>query len=538
MSFEANYDQLSNEQKLQVQPYVTDTESHIFALKNLPEVIKGALFSRYSRSYLGIRSLLLKEFIQSQDSSFSHITSGAQGIQEEAVQKAQNFYDRILDGYGDDSIGELGGAHLAIENVSMLAAKAIEDARIGGSPLEKSTRYIYFDRKHDGKYPYYREPAIMQSRFKELYERTCDDLFQVYSELNEPLTTYIRSIFPKDDQTSDAAYQATLRAKVLDCLRGLLPSSTLTNLGVFGNGRFFEKILSDLALSPFEEFQSISSKAHKELSKIMPSFIRRASATSKHWPATASYKSALQQSLRDFSKKEEICSNPGMQRASVKLLYSDSNALERVARALAFESSNVSLENIDRSDLETFIEKVAAARQNRRHKLPRAFEQAFYTFEIEADFGSYRDLHRHRMLSQERQILGCNLGYTIPQEIIDAGLLQPYEKALLRAREAWLQIEKEFPHQAQYIVPMAYRIRWYYHINLRSLQWLCELRSSAAGHSEYRFVAQELCRLTCERHPEFKPLFGFVDFSGHSTGRLEQEKRRVEKEKRYADVRS
>jgi thymidylate synthase ThyX len=155
-----------------------------------------------------------------------------------------------------------------------------------------------------------------------------------------------------------------------------------------------------------------------------------------------------------------------------------------------------------------------------------------------ADFGVYRDLQRHRMLTQERQILGCHLGYTIAQEIIDAGLKEPYEEALLRAKEAWSQIEKIMPIEAQYIVPMAYRIRWYYHINLRSLQWLCELRSSAAGHTEYRFVAQELARLTCEAHPQFKSLFGFVDYSGHSMGRLDQEHRRVEKQQDHANVRS
>lgn len=537
MSFEANYDQLTQEQKQQVEPYVTDTESHIFALKNLPEVIKGALFSRYSRSYLGLRALLLKEFIQSNDSGFNQEQSSSK-IQEEAIQKAQSFYDRILDGYGDDSIGELGGAHLATENVTMLAAKAIEDCRIGGSPLEKSTRYIYFDRKHEGSFPYYKDPVLMQSPFKALYEKTCDDLFNVYSSLNEPLTKYITSVFPKDPTISDAAYQAALRAKVLDCLRGLLPSSTLTNVGVFGNGRFFEKLLSDLSLSDLDEFKSISTKAHTELSKIIPSFIRRSHPSNKHWPATESYRKALRQNMKKISKKAKDLKNPGLQRAEVKLLYSDKDALERVSRTLAFEWSNLSLQELDHFDMHAVIQEIAEARQNRRHKLPRAFEHAFYTFEILADFGAYRDLQRHRMLTQERQILSCDLGYTIPQEIMDAGLKKPYEEALLRAKEAWSQIEKEWPLQAQYIVPMAYRIRWYYHINLRSLQWLCELRSSAAGHSEYRYVAQELCRLTCERHPEFKPLFGYVDFSGHGMGRLDQEQRRIAKQNDHAHVRS
>ena len=161
------YEEFTESQVKILQRYVTSTSSNIFALRNLPEVIKGALFSRYSRSSLGLRSLLLKDFILNEETAFSAIT-GAQVSQEQddpeledqivAIKKAQNFYDRILDGYGDDSIGELGGAHLAIENVSMIAAKNIEDCRIGGSPLEKSTRYIYFDQKVGGEYLYYREP--------------------------------------------------------------------------------------------------------------------------------------------------------------------------------------------------------------------------------------------------------------------------------------------------------------------------------------------------------------------------------------------
>ena len=144
-------EEFSEQQKKLLSYYVTNTNENVFALRNLPEVIKGCLFSKYSRSMRGLRWVLLKEFIQNQDTNFKEISGDLSGdqsaVQEQAVIKAQNFYDRILDGYGDDSIGELGGAHLAMENVSMLAAKIVEDCRIGGSPLEKSTRYIYLIKR-------------------------------------------------------------------------------------------------------------------------------------------------------------------------------------------------------------------------------------------------------------------------------------------------------------------------------------------------------------------------------------------------------
>lgn len=238
-----DYEDFTENQKNILMKYVTNTNSNVFALRNLPEVIKGALFSRYSRSSLGLRALLLKDFIHNDETLFSQIVGkGDEGAKEDqmvSIQKAQNFYDRILDGYGDDSIGELGGAHLAVENISMLAAKAIEDCRLGGSPLEKSTRYIYFDQKQNGEYLFYREPILMTSAYREDYLKTCNTLFEVYGQLIPKLSEIMEKKYPKEAEVSNVAYAAALRAKVLDCLRGLLPASTLTNMGVFGNGRFF-----------------------------------------------------------------------------------------------------------------------------------------------------------------------------------------------------------------------------------------------------------------------------------------------------------
>ena len=267
-----DYEQFTESQQKVIKKYVTNTSSQVFCLRNLPEVIKGALFSRYSRSSLGLRSLLLKEFILNEETEFS-VISGETGEESDAaledqsiaIKKAQNFYDRILDGYGDDSIGELGGAHLAIENVSMIAAKVIEDSRIGGSPLEKSTRYIYFDQKYEGEYLFYREPILMTSAYRDEYIKMCNHLFETYGKLIPPLTEKIEKGFPKQHDVSKVAYTAALRAKVLDCLRGLLPASALTNMGVYGNGRFFETLIQKLNSHNLTELQEIGRTSHQEL---------------------------------------------------------------------------------------------------------------------------------------------------------------------------------------------------------------------------------------------------------------------------------
>lgn len=531
----------AEEEKI-LESYVTNTKSNVFALRNLPEVIKGALFSRYSRSTLGIRSLLLKDFIKNDEMRFNEIAGTGSENQSLAISKAQNFYDRILDGYGDDSIGELGSCHIAFENVSMLAAKVIEDARIGGSPLEKSTRYVYFDQKTDGKYAYYREPVIMATGYKDLYLNTCDMLFETYSNLIPRLTTKIAETFPHDPNVSKGAYNAALRAKVLDCLRGLLPASTYTNMGVFGNGRFFETLIQKLGVNQLSELNDIGKESFEELSKIIPSFVRRSEENHRH---NIAFKKFMDATREDLSKLSSSYSASKSESADpvVKLIRSCKKAPINVAAALLFPHTSASYEQIKESlkdataeEIHSILEKGWIHRTNRRHKSPRALEHAEFTFEITADFGIYRDLQRHRMLTQERQLLSCDLGYYTPEEIKGTDMEKEYTDALHKAQLAFNQIAKDLPEEAQYIVPMAYNIRWYFHANLRALQWLCELRSQPQGHISYRKVAQDLSHQVMMAHPEFKEYFKFVDFDGHMLGRLDQEIRNEKKKQKTGSI--
>lgn len=541
-----NYETFSEQQIKILNRYVTSTTSNIFCLRNLPEVIKGALFSRYSRSSLGLRSLLLKEFIMSEETAFSSIVGsvikgeGDERIIEDqimAIKKAQNFYDRILDGYGDDSIGELGGGHLALENISMLAAKVIEDCRIGGSPLEKSTRYIYFDQKVGGEYLFFREPILMTSAYRELYLQTCNRLFETYSILIPQLTLIMEKNFPKEEGVSIVAYTAAIRAKVLDCLRGLLPASALTNMGVFGNGRFFEGLIQKLNSHNLAEMQDIGRKGFHEMSKIMPSFVRRAEPNHKYQQTFSQFSEQLKGELKALA--DECSENiPAMSGPGVRLIAYDPEGPVKVAAALLFEHSQSGLQQLQEycrtlpeEQISRILEAGSNYRENRRHKSPRALEHAYFTFEIVADFGAYRDLQRHRMLTQERQLLSCDLGYFVPSEIRGTPMEKHYCDAMEEAKRAYDQIAFELPEEAQYVVPMGFNIHWYFHVNLRALQWLCELRSSPAGHPAYRFIAQELSKQVAKVCPQFDRYFKFVDYEGYQLGRLGQEIRTVEKMK-------
>jgi thymidylate synthase ThyX len=424
---------------------------------------------------------------------------------------------------------------LALENISMLAAKFIEDLRIGGSPLEKSTRYIFFDQKVQGEYLYYREPVLMTSAFRSLYIEACDLLFDTYGQLIPPLTEYFEKLHPKDPAGSKAAYTAAIRAKVLDCLRGLLPASTLTNMGIFGNGRFFEHLLHRANVSNLAEMQELGKRSFQELTKVIPSFVRRGSVTHKTHQAYAQYHEAVETEIRMLAAQYAgLHSEPS--EAGVKLISFDSESPSKVAAAALFQVSPFSLgdlnalaKDLPEEEINRILDTISNLRENRRHKSPRALEHANFTFEIVSDFGTYRDLHRHRMLTQERQLLTCDLGYFIPHEIMGTPLEEPYVRAMEQAKAAYDTVAQELPEEAQYIVPMAYNVRWYFHINLRSLQWLCELRSQAAGHPTYRYIAQALAHETIKQFPQFERFFKFVDYEGYELGRLGQEERREAK---------
>lgn len=534
-----NTEEFSESQIKILEHFVTNIEGNVFVLKNLPEVIKGALFSRYSRSTLGLRSLLLKEFILNENTAFAAIAGKREEAETQtqttAIQKAQNFYDRILDGYGDDSIGELGGAHLAVENISMLAAKVIEDSRIGGSPLEKSTRYIYFDQKIDGQYQFYQEPVLMTSAYRELFLETCNGLFDTYSKLIPPLTALIEQGFPKDPTISKTAYTAALRAKVLDCLRGLLPASAMTNMGVYGNGRFFESLIQKLNCHNLAEMQELGKNAHSALMQVIPSFIRRAEPSNRHYQAFAQFSETMENEIREFSRRH-AAEVPPLSKPGVRLSSFDPDAVAKVAGALLFHSTSSGLlelqnycKQLPEEELARILDAACSCRENRRHKSPRGLEHANFTFEILADFGIYRDLQRHRMLTQERQLLTCNFGYYVPPEIVGTEMEKEYVDAMDRAKNAYETIAAELPEEAQYIVPMAYNIHWYFHVNLRGLQWLCELRSQAAGHPGYRLVAQEMASQVSEALPPFERFFKFVDYEGYELGRLSAEVRQEQK---------
>ena len=510
--------------------YFTNLDRPVFALRNLPEVVKGALFSRYSRTEKSLRRVLMDEFINDPESGFTSIAGSTHTADDMvAVRRAEEFYERVLVGYGDDSVAELAGAHVAIEKVSTLAAKALEDSRIGISPLEKSTRYVRFDRPGpDGRRLYYRGPELGHPA----YEPAADALFDTYTALIEPLTEAIRERFPKEEGETDRAWKSATRAKALDLLRGLLPAGTLTNLGLFGNGRAFEYLITKLAASELPECARLSGELHGELSQVIPAFVKRALDDKYGAPAAERIRrmGAAMKKLTPSPLAGRAGEGTSHTTPAVRLVGHDPDAERKVVQAAVFQYSDGALDDLS-ANADAVLDAMLGGRANRRQRVPRALEHAQYKFEIVANFGAYRDLHRHRMLTQERQLLGTSLGYDVPPDLVDLGMDGAFKKAIEDAAEAHAAMRRDLgPELAQYIVPLAFRLRWYVRINLREIYHLCELRTTPQGHPDYRKVAQEMFRLVSEVHPRLTRHAAFVDMGpGDELERRKSERRIDEK---------
>jgi len=506
--------------------YFTNLDRPVFALRNLPEVVKGALFSRYSRTEKSLRRVLLDEFINEPESGFERL-AGTPPVDDDmvAVRRAEEFYERVLVGYGDDSVAELAGAHVAVEQASTLAAKALEDSRIGISPLEKSTRYVRFDRPGpDGRYLYYREQELAHPD----YTGAADALFATYSSLVEPATQAIRERFPLEEGETDRAWKSATRAKALDLLRGLLPAGTLTNLGLFGNGRAFEYLITKMASHELPECRALASDLHRELSLVIPAFVRRGLDDRYGRPAAERLE-------RVRARVKELAPSPlagegrgGEMEPAVRLIEYDPHAERKVVAAALFPHSNLPLEE-QKADPAAVLERLLADRANRRQRAPRALEHAEYTFEIVANFAAYRDLHRHRMLTQDRQHLGTALGYDLPPGLVDLGKQDVFARAIDGAAEAHARLLRELGAAlAQYVVPLAFHVRWYFRANLREVFHLCELRTTPQGHPDYRWIAQEMFRRVDEVHPRLARYARFVDLGPGDELERRQSERRID----------
>ncbi len=509
--------------------FFTNLDGPVFALTNMPQVVAGALFARYSRTHKSLRRLFLDEFAKDFDPESLTMTRAG-------LARAEQMYEKVFFEFGDDSVAQLGGVHLACEQASNILTKVLEWGRLMAY-LEQSTRYIAYDVQQGGLYRYYRDAAVLDSPLGSSYTAVMDEAFMDYSWLLAELTQYVRETTPRQASDSDTAYQNATRAKALDAVRGLLPAGTTSNLGMYGDGQAYEALLLRMRVHPLQEVRDYSELMLHELRKVIPDFLRRVDEPSKGgmWSA---YFATTRQATLDMAARlldgikpqpaDEVTLTDWDPEGEVKLVAAILYSVSRHPEAQLIELAAKMPENERQVVISSYV---GDRSHNRRHKPGRAFERTYYRFDVCSNYGAFRDLQRHRMLTIEWQPLGPYLGYQVPQLVVDAHLDSAYVAALDRSAQLYEFLAPIFPEQAQYAVALAYRLRYVMQFNARESIHMLELRTSPQAHPSYAEICQEMHRQIGEVAGHTAIAGTMVNMGGENAaaGRLAAEERAATK---------
>ena len=504
-------------------PYFTNTDSHVFALTNLPETVKGALFARYSRSAKSLRRLFLDEFAKDLDGVAGTVSSIG-------LARAEKLYAKVFNEYGDDSVAQLGGAHLACEYVSNVLTKVLEWGRLMAY-LEQSTRYVPYTDKLHGRWRYH-TPAEIQGALRQRYAQTLDRTFEAYASQIDRMQAYFAERYPRAPQDSEAVHRSAVRAKALDTLRGMLPAATQSNVGIYGTGQAFESLLLRMRAHPLGEVRSCADQMLAELRKVIPAFLTRVDQPDRggRWSEYFAEQRAAMRRMAD-TLLEDV---PAEHRPEVTLTDFDPDGeIKIVASALYAASDLPDDQLLARARTMTADERAAVLkayignRANRRHRPGRAFERTTYRFDVLTDYGAFRDLQRHRLLTLEWQPLTTRHGYNEPEALTEAGALDAWTAVMDASSELYEALRSAgLEAVAPYAVSMAYRVRFYMEMNAREAMHLIELRTAPQGHPAYRRVCQEMHRLIAERagHTAVAAAMQFADHTAVELERLKAER--------------
>ena len=498
------------EERARLSAHFTNLDRPVFALVNLPETVKGALFARYSRYQGTLRRLFLDEFAdglpEPRDSG-----DGAQGPGAEGGRAAE-LYERIFVGFGDDSVAQLGGAHLACEFVSNVLTKVLQRPRLGAY-LEQSTRYLGYDAPMPdppGGFRYYRDAELGPQ-----YAAAMDELFSIYSASLGGVRAWAEQEFPRADGEAPAAHARAVRAKSLDLLRGLLPASSLSHMGMFATGQTYEQLVLHLLAHPLPEAQHYGRMILDELQLVIPSFVARVPRPDRggEWVRFLEQRERAGRRWAERLDLREPVDGP-----SVTLLRAEGDEEDLLA-ALLFEAAACSesiiseaIANLGADQRAALLAELVGERANRRHRPGRGFEALRYRFEIVSDYGAFRDLQRHRMLTVQWQALTPDLGAGVPDQVDLAGCGDEYRRALeISQREYERLVEAGLARAAPYALCLGYRIRFILDLNAREAMQLIELRSGREGHPNYRAVAHEMHAQIAAVHPAVSAAMTHVD---------------------------
>ena len=518
----------TNDERARLAPYFTSLDGHIFALTNLPETVKGALFARYSRSGKSLRRLFLDEFA---DKVTPESSAAPASHESAAVARAERLYARVFSDYGDDSVAQLGGAHIACEYVSNVLTKVLEWGRLM-SYLEQSTRYVPYTDRRNGRWRYHVPAEIGRGALHDRYVRTMDAAFASYADWIPRMQAYFEARHPRSGSDSEAVHRAAIRAKALDTLRGMLPAATQSNVGLYGSGQAFEAQLLRMRAHPLIEVRECASDMLRELRKVIPAFLTRVDQ-----PDRGGRWSEYLASTRDRSGEVASQLLQGIEvepRDEVTLADFDPEGEVKVVAAALYAASTLPDDQLlafarrmSVDDRARLLRAYVGDRGNRRHRPGRALERTSYRFDVLTDYGAFRDLQRHRLLTLEWQPLTTRHGYNEPAALVEAGGGEMWQRVMDDSAALHERLRSEGHESvAAYAVAMAYRVRFYMEMNAREAMHVIELRSAPQGHPAYRRVCQRMHTLIADQagHKAIAEAMCFADHSEVALERLNAER--------------
>jgi thymidylate synthase ThyX len=478
---------------------VTNTSGNVYAFtEELSPMTVAAAMARLSRRGDDMRITLLDEFAS-------------------AAGKDADLLKRVITAYGDDSVQQLVGQHVVVENASNLLTKKLEWGRLA-SYLEQSTRYIYFDQKNAAGDYRYHVPSHFNTQTTQTYKQKMDRIFDLYSEIVHKLTDYVRknSSVPKAEQ--DMAWKGATRAQACDAARPLLPVATTATVGIYASGQALESLIMHLLSDDLVEAREVGQQLLTEARKVIPTFLERADKPERGG-ATSAYWSTTRSNVRKLAD-EVLPANHSQASTPVSLnSYWPKNELDLVADML-YEHSSLSLEEIQSEVAQLRYDKrveifntYVGERLNRRHRPGRAMEKAHYSWDLVCDYGIFRDLQRHRIVDDlEWQQLVPRFGYEIPALVEDAGLTDLFEECFDISLSLYSDLQSAgYQLEAQYATLLGHRMRWKVTYNAREAFHLHELRTTPQGHPGYRKLVQQMHEKLCEVHPLMGEAIKFVN---------------------------
>ena len=432
--------------------------------------------------------------------------------------KDEDLLRRVITQYGDDSVQQLVGQHVVVENASNLLTKKLEWGRLA-SYLEQSTRYIYFDEKDEsGSYKYY-TPLNLSGRVKEEYKNVMDQIFDSYSELVKKMTTYVRQNSSEEKQ--DGAWKAATKAQACDAIRYLLPVATKSTVGIFASGQALESLITHLLSDDLLEAREVGQKILDESRKTIPTFLERVDK-----PERGGAMQAYLSETRNNTKKEllslgfEQNQSDSEEPSVAKLVdYYPKNELD-VLPHIIHELTNIShkdatarLNNLDYNSKLKIFNSYVGERLNRRQKPGRAMETVNYSWDVVCDYGIFRDLQRHRMVNcLTWQNLNPFLGYDTPELVQSAGLEDEYKACFELSKKLYLSlVDNGYKTEAQYATLLGHRMRWQISMNARQAFHFNELRTTPHGHPGYRRLVKQMHASMSEVHPNISAAMKFVN---------------------------